>query len=390
MNKPPFELTNEQRRYLGLAAVEKGWKLVKLFDSFVYFDGAIIRKQIIVTDNSYYESALNEKTSGNRTILLPKTSRGKPKKLNLTASNSFSPFGVYFEFSSKGDIRIANYTTKTTYFYEKSLNVATLEDLKRWINQWILESTEEDLQEIDEFKSSKRQRCKFKEGDFFTFKIGRRKWGFGRILIDVSKLRKSEEFQKQKHYGLRYIIGEPLIVKVYHRISDRPNINLEDLFKCQSLPSQAIMDNNFFYGEYQIIGHRALEINEYDMLISYGKRKSNLDDRETVYLQYGLIFKETDISKFNKYIQSDTKNKNGYYTENPYQNESVGFSLKIDSLEQCIAEKSNAAYWNNSNSYPIKSDLRNLQNQDIKKEIFDFFGLDADKSYEENLKIAYR
>ena len=390
MNKPPFELTNEQRRYLGLAAVEKGWKLVKLFDSFVYFDGAIIRKQIIVTDNSYYESALNEKTSGNRTILLPKTSRGKPKKLNLTASNSFSPFGVYFEFSSKGDIRIANYTTQTTYFSERSLKLATLEDLKRWINQWILETTKEDLQEIDAFKSSKRQRCKFKEGDFFTFKIGRRKWGFGRILIDVSKLRQSEEFQKQKHYGLRHIMGKPLIVKVYHKISDRPNINLEDLSKCLSLPSQTIMDNNFFYGEYQIIGHRALEINEYDMLISYGKRKSALDDRDTVYLQYGLIFKETDISKFSKYTQSDTKNKNGYYTENPYQNESVGFSLTIESLEQCIAEKSNAPYWSNSKSYPIKSDLRNPQNKDIKKEIFDFFGLDADKSYEENLKIAYR
>jgi len=389
MEKIVFELTNEQRKYLGLIPVENNWELVKLFESYVYFDGDIIRKEIIVNEHSYTERELNEKTSDNRTILLPKTSKGKPKKLNLTATYSFSPFGTYFYFSSKrGYISIANYTTQTTFFSEENKEIQNFDGLINWINKWISETTPEDLKEIETFKSAKRQRCKFKEGDFFTFKIGRRKWGFGRILIDVNKLSKSEDFQRQKNYGLTHFMGKALIVKVYHKISNSPNANLEELSKCLSLPSQPIMDNEFLYGENKIIGHKDLAMNEYDMLISYGKSISEID-KKTVYLQYGLIFKETVISQFNKYLVSKEKNKNGYYDENPYRNESIGFSLNIDTLENCIKEKSNIPYWN-SEYYKVKTDLRNPINREINREIFQFFKLDPDKNYEENLKIASR
>ena len=85
----------------------------------------------------------------------------------------------------------------------------------------------------------------FNEGDFFAFKISRREWCFGRILMDVSKLRKDENFEKNKNYGLAHLMGKPLIIKVYHKISDNKNIDLKELSKCLALPSQAIMDNIF-------------------------------------------------------------------------------------------------------------------------------------------------
>ena len=43
-------------------------------------------------------------------MILPKTVRGKIKKFNFTATQSFSPFGVYFSFTKYG-VHIANYTT---------------------------------------------------------------------------------------------------------------------------------------------------------------------------------------------------------------------------------------------------------------------------------------
>ena len=47
--KLKFELTNEQRKYLGLIPVEKNWELVKFEgkfqDTYYYFDGDIIRKK---------------------------------------------------------------------------------------------------------------------------------------------------------------------------------------------------------------------------------------------------------------------------------------------------------------------------------------------------------
>lgn len=81
--KLKFELTNEQRKYLGLIPVEEDWELVKLDykyeDIYFYFYGDIIRKKISLSENSYYETELNEKTTENRTVILPKTARGKIK-----------------------------------------------------------------------------------------------------------------------------------------------------------------------------------------------------------------------------------------------------------------------------------------------------------------------
>ena len=372
-----FELNNEQRKYVGLIPVEKHWERVKLNDMYLYFDGDTIRKQILVNDNLYKERELCEKTAENRTVLLPKTSRGKVKKLNFTATQSFAPLGVYFSFSSEG-VTIANYSTQIAYFRESFKIAKNINDLKIWLDQWVDDTTDKDLQETEDFKTSERKHCKFNEGDFFAFKIGRHNWGFGRILTDVAKLRKTEDFNKQKNYGLRYIMTKPLIVKVYHKISDTSDIDISELEDCMALPSQAIMDNRFYYGEYKITGNKPLSVDDYDMLISYGRSISQ-DDRNTVFLQYGLIYKEADISQFNKYLYENT-------AENPYANCGVGMGLSIDYLRQCTESQSNAPFWD-SGFYDY--DLRNPKNIEIKREIFSFFALDADKSYQENLDGDY-
>ena len=58
-----FELTNNERKYLGLLPVEKNWELIKLKDMYLYFDGDIIRKKITVSENQYLEQELLEKTA---------------------------------------------------------------------------------------------------------------------------------------------------------------------------------------------------------------------------------------------------------------------------------------------------------------------------------------
>ncbi len=72
---------------------------------------------ITSTSERYYETQLCEHTAKGHSIVLPKTSRGKPKKLNFTATQSFKGLGVYFSFTARYVI-IANYTTQTTFYYE--------------------------------------------------------------------------------------------------------------------------------------------------------------------------------------------------------------------------------------------------------------------------------
>ncbi|WP_314321167.1 immunity 26/phosphotriesterase HocA family protein [Fusobacterium pseudoperiodonticum] len=376
-----FELTNEQRKYLGLIPVEEHWELVK-FDNgiYYYFEDDTIKKEIKVSKNYYHEAELNEKTAENRTMILPKTKRGKIKKFNYTATESFSPFGTYFTFSTDGVI-IANYTTQRTYYSEifSEKEKISLDNLKKWLDKWMKETTEEDLEEIEEFKNAKRKHCKFNEGDFFAFKISRREWCFGRILMDVSKLRKDENFKKNKNYGLANLMGKPLIIKVYHKISDNKNIDLKELSKCLALPSQAIMDNIFYYGEAIILGNLPLKPEENDMFISVSESISGID-KNIAYLQYGLIYREIPLSDYEKLIK---ELKIGPQT---LRREGIGFGIYTDDLKECIEAKSNSPFWKKYKKHNIP-DLKNPDHIELKRKIFKAFGLDADKTYEENLKM---
>ena len=377
-----FELNNEQRKYLGLIPVEEHWELVK-FDNgiYYYFEDDIIRKEIKVSKNYYHESELNVKTSENRTMILPKTKRGKIKKFNYTVTQSFSPFGTYFTFSADGVI-IANYTSQRTYYSEifSEKEKISLDDLKKWLDKWMKETTEEDLEEIEEFKNAKRKHCKFNEGDFFAFKISRREWCFGRILMDVSKLRKDENFEKNKNYGLAHLMGKPLIIKVYHKISDNKNIDLKELSKCPALPSQPIMDNIFYYGEAVILGNLPLKPEENDMFISVSESISGID-KNIAYLQYGLIYREIPLSDYEKLIK---ELKIGAQT---LRREGIGFVIDTYKLKECIEAKSNSPFWEKYKKRNVP-DLKNPDYIELKRKIFKAFGLDADKTYEENLKMV--
>ena len=376
-----FELTNEQRKYLGLIPVEEHWELVK-FDNgiYYYFEDDTIKKEIKVSKNYYHEAELNEKTAENRTMILPKTKRGKIKKFNYTATQSFSPFGTYFTFSTDGVI-IANYTTQRTYYSEifSEKEKISLDNLKKWLDKWMKETTEEDLEEIEEFKNAKRKHCKFNEGDFFAFKISRREWCFGRILMDVSKLRKDENFEKNKNYGLAHLMGKPLIIKVYHKISDNKNIDLKELSKCLALPSQAVMDNIFYYGEAIILGNLPLKPEENDMFISVSESISGID-KNIAYLQYGLIYREIPLSDYEKLIKDL---KIGAQT---LRREGIGFVIDTYKLKECIEAKSNSPFWEKYKKHNVP-DLKNPDHIELKRKIFKAFGLDADKTYEENLKM---
>ena len=85
-----FELTNEQRKYLGLIPVEENWERVKFDDNiYHYFEGDNIKKEITVSENYYHESELNEKTTENRTMILPKLKEVKFKSLIIPQFNLF-------------------------------------------------------------------------------------------------------------------------------------------------------------------------------------------------------------------------------------------------------------------------------------------------------------
>ena len=391
-----FELTNEQRKYLGLELVKTTWDKVTLKgdayrpDSILYYDKNTIKKQVISTNSKYLELRYNEDTD-DRKFLLPKTQKGKPKKLTSATLDSKTAIGTYFDFRVNG-ITIGNHTTQNEYYstYFEDVKFKDIWDLKEWLGHFIENSNSEDLELINEFSEKKRRRVKLKEGDFFTFKVDRRNYGFGRLICDLRPLRKDAEFIANKNYGIMNLMTQPLVIKIYHYISPTSEIDLDILRVKKSIPAQYIMDNSLFYGNYAIIGNKNLEGWELDFPISYARSIRPEDNFQTVYLQYGHIFKETTRKKYYEYIEKpnpDSKNDwDKILTINPFRVESIGSGLNFHkkTLVNCIKKNSNQPYWD-SGFYGLEVDLRNPKNKTAKEDIFNHFKLDPNASYYDNL-----
>jgi len=381
-------ITNEQRLYLGLEPIGAHWEVVEYRNrqnnwkvTYLLFDGDSIRRLIRVDERHYEEIQLQEQTAEGRTLLLPKTKRGKPKVLNFAATQALNGVGCYFYVWYGGrdgkmcSVGIANYTNQQTFIHDDFQGTGIIhDDVQQWLRGWIADTNEQDLAELNRFKNARRIHQAYRSGDFFAFRLSRREWGFGRILMVVRELMKDPQFVSNKNYGLTHLMGQPLIVQLYHKISTSPTATPDELKDLPALPAQAIMDNEFYYGEHPIIGHLPVSPEEYEPLISLGRGLSN-ETCQTVYLQYGLIYKETTLDKFSKEFPDVGFER--------FRNEGIGFKLDFEHLRECIAERSNEPFWK-SNISEINDDLHNPRNAAMKHRLFAFFGLDAGKSYAEN------
>lgn len=380
-----YELTNEQRKYFGLDPIENHWDRV-IFkgdtyrpESVLYFDKDTIKRHIVSTEKEYSEKHYDEHTI-DRAILLPKTDKGKEKKLTASVLEQRQPTGVYLSIN-RGHLTIGNYNSQTTFYSTRWDNEQQSEkQISDFINDFITNSPKNHFDEIDRYKNLKRQNIKFKSGDYFCFKLDRTNFGFGRLLLDVHKVRKKKLIDD--FHGLGLLIGPPLIIELFAFCSTNKRISIDELEKQSKLPSDVMMDNLLLYGEFEIIGHREIEDYEYDFPISYGR---SIDRRRIVFLQWGLIHKELSQEKFNKYIHTDEIQSG----QNPYGYYSIGFRPHYDSIEVIKAIKNKGIYsFDNARHYKAKWDLRNPKNKDIKDELFKVFGLDTTKNYYENSKLT--
>ena len=145
---------------------------------------------MVSTDEHYWENGYDEATKG-REMLLPKTAKGKETKLTPANFEKRTPRGVYLH-ADRYCLRIASYASQTTFYdsvWESGYGREM--DFRDEIERFIAESGSDHARKIEEFKRAGRKNVKFKSGDFFRFKLDRDRYGFGRVILDGHKLRKS-------------------------------------------------------------------------------------------------------------------------------------------------------------------------------------------------------
>lgn len=120
------ELENRHRKYLGLAETDHSWIRVEVKEHVIYHNGVHVLKHI----------------------------EPVPDRFSKTEISKFKSCGVYFSYC-KPHVKIGNINLQRTFIEDET---ADLYDLKK-------------------FSSAARCRQKYREGDFFAFKLSRRSWG---------------------------------------------------------------------------------------------------------------------------------------------------------------------------------------------------------------------
>lgn len=367
MGKPLFELTNHQRACFGLVPVEEHWELIQLnpspYDtdtSYAYVEGVRIHKYFRVSETSYVEFSMNEILSDDRKYILPKTEKGKPVKLSAATLGKKTPIGMVFAWSREY-LNIYSATSEQNYYCSSAelpdLSLKTFPEFVTWLDKWCAETTAEDLADIQAFAARPRVHQKYREGDFFRYRINRRHWAYGRILFNYDRLRK----EKVEFWDVFF--GKPLVVAVYRTMTDEPMDDIEQLAGLPMLPSQLIMDNHFYYGEAEIIGNKPLTPEEEDYPIHYGRSKNARE--KVLYLQSGPLYRKKLFGEC--------------LFEQDFSHCGIGFSMdvRVPVLEACIREGSNRPYWEQPRLYSVQEDLRNPKLKAEREAIFSQFGLNA-------------
>ena len=298
---------------------------------------------------------------------------------------------MYCCISTDGHLRIGNYTTQTT-FYDNRDDVQGLDMMCSFndiIGEFIRLSPDNHLGEIADFKNRKRKNVTYKAGDFFAFKLNRTEFGFGRVLVDIVSLKKKATLPH--YHEFRSLMGKSLLVKIYGYVSKSKNADIDELATAMVLPSDYMMDNVLFYGEYEIAGHRALKESDMDFPMSYGKWEQRGQKR--IYLQWGMIYKEIIDPVFDKYLVADNLNVSesspSRKIDNPYSYRSIGFRPAYNgAYAKGFIENNGVFDFEKCKHYKSNFDLRNPRNTEVRRELMLLFGLDPDKSYDENCELT--
>ncbi len=356
-----MELTNKQREYLGLELIKPDWERVEIPNNclkpelstgkdILFFEGDTLRKVIWMSDKgNFLENSYHLKTQDNRTMIAPITAKGKPKRLNGVNIQRCTPYGMYLRFGggkeTRGGFTLANYTTQKTYYSSGFAGIPFMNEreFQDFLDKWIADTDEVKLAEIHAFANAKRQHCRYREGDFFRFRYDRQYYGYGRILLDVRR------FIKNGGKFWDILMGKPVCMAVYHVVTENPDVSMEDLQKLPCCPSEYIMDNLFYYGEYEIIGNAPLaeKESEIEYPIMYGPSISARDRNKICYCE-GRDYREIPLEG-NTLPPGDFKNNGIGYS--PHLNKTL--------VEACVQAASNAPYWERKSKVSFTRDLRN-------------------------------
>ena len=153
------------------------------------------------------------------------------------------------------------------------------------------------------------------------------------------------------------LMGTPVVASLYHILTEDKNVKVDDLKNLKSFPSQIILDNNIYYGDYKIIGNIPVDFENDDFPIMYGKELTG----NNTHFQRGKahLVLENTMPLYNNF---------------KFNGVSLNIGCDYEIMKECVETGSNAPYYEKGPFF-VRGDLRNPKNAEALDAILKHFNL---------------
>ena len=403
-----IKLTNEERRYFALSPIDECMDTVTFYsktnlwhtDAIVYFDQDTIVKVIIgkrriladgrVNYRSYLEYDTSLKTEGRR-LLPPLTSKGRAKKLTLSAITAVDPFGCSLALSRDGDrcsyMKVQNARARK-YFpigeHERIAKITSDAEFHEFAKYYIATCPDGYFERLQDFKDAKKVTVKYKPGDIFRMELDRTHYCYGIITGEIKKLRKLPELPK-KHSFLS-LMTVPIAVRLYRLITERKDLTACDLADVPLGRMSVCSDNDIIWGRHTIVDSKELTVDDIEFNLICQKIRPEIANftyaAHDMFIRDGLFFSRDGYGLYvewgfsQAYVASEDIPDSLRDLLSDYISAHSGVSISIDPQNAII----NESYRNYTEH---KYDLLNPENRVLKNELFSALGLPADAEFDD-------
>lgn len=397
-------LTDEERRYLGLSALSADWDALAHCSKTnawctrvtVFFDGDTIVKVIgetgflfadgTVKRDGYEEYDTRLQTDG-RKWLLPLTARGKPKPLTASNIKAVTPFGcrmaLGYNRGKDSCLRLHNPRANKRFPIGEEAAVAAIRseaDFHAFMNHYIATCRDDYFDKLQAFQNAKKVTVRYRPGDIFRMELDRTHYCYGIITGTIKKLNAMPELP-EKH-SLREKMMVPILVRLYHQVTDDPNRKAEDL---RSVPLGRVLtvaDNDIIWGTHTIVDHKTLAPE--DLEFNFVCTKIAPNRRYNDQLQLDPIQRKIPMEQYTLYIEWG------------FAQTSLRFDQLSDKLKDLLADYSSphggvfisidpglAVPDEKHQHYILRESLLSPENREMLNEIFACLGLAEDTTFDQ-------
>lgn len=359
-----FRLSDKQRRYFGLDPIDEHWDEVEIKEgTTVFYDGDVIKKIITseYTKRVEFTECDTELYTRERKFLLPKTERGKEKKITPTNLLSVMPTGCKVYISLK-NTHSRSYVSAYSPRNNISLPITDNEDiefiaeLQDWLENYMKTCPPDYFEKVNRMRTLPHRTIKYNTGDLVRFEIDREYYGFALIIGKLRELQKLGVFCEG--HPMHDLMTVPILIRIYKLKTKNKNMPINEIIKNELLATKIMSDNNIIWGTHEIIGNKQLEESDIDFPMQYGFSIS-ANRKRIMRFAWGMgMIRIDDLET----IPNELKTSD-------FLNIGVSCSLPIHQLTRVLDGQS---------EYNRYDDLRHPDHDEMKQKVFWFLGLPSE------------